>query len=152
MAGVRWKASNSVEQSTGVAKRCLLQVKAPANQRLQIDEVEISFKGVNNIAAPILVTFEIQSDKPTGSDVVTPVKTNQSDGETLQTTAAELFDGSDQPAVVATLYRFEVHPQGARSWQAPFGKEIPVKGGQYFGVTVTAEDAVSALVDIGGVE
>jgi len=153
MAGIRWSAVSS-EIASGTSKLTVLQVGAPTNRRLQVDELWLDLKGTTNTDAPVLVEIEIQSDNGTGGDAVTVKKINQSDDETLQTTAVENTDGSSQPTVVAVLIAREVHPQGGMfTWRAPWpGKELPVKGGQKLGISVTAGASVTVQAGILGEE
>lgn len=144
MAGVRFtvQASGVV---TGTAERCVLQIVAAANHRVRVPEFGISFDGVVDTDVPILVQLFRQTDTPTGSESVTPVKMNSSDDETIQTTATKHFDGSDQPTKSPTdpIFSEYVHPQGGYTWQAPFGNEIVVPGGTRLGMVVTAGVSVN---------
>ena len=143
MAGVRGVAQTT-EISTGTEsseaeKKTLLQLVAAANHRVKVDEISISFKGVDNTADPVLVRIFRQSSAGTMS-ALTPKKLNEADDETLQTTAQE--DASVEPTTGDEIMGEEVHPQSGFLWQAPFGKEIIVKGGNRLAVVVTAAEAV----------
>jgi hypothetical protein len=151
MAGVGFLAQSS-EISTGTSKRTLLQILAATNQRVLVKEIWVDFQGTSNTAAPILVEIAVQSTTPAGSDTVTPQKLNAGDNETLQLTAAELFDGTDQPTETNVIFRRLIHPQGGFTWQAPFGGEIPVLGGGRLGIAVTAGAAVDAVAGFKGTE
>ena len=140
MAGIDATAQTA-EIATGVAKKTLLQLIAAANHRVKVKEISVSFKGVSNTAAPILVQVLRQSDAGTMS-ALTPKKMNESDGETLQTTAQHTSTG--EPTGTDEIMGEEVHPQGGFLWQAPFGGELIVKGGNRAGIAVTAGASVSA--------
>lgn len=143
MAGLAFEAQ-SPEVATGTTKKTVLQILAPTNQRVLVSEWSISFEGLDPVGTPIQVTLERQSTAGSGGDPLTPVKTNSGDDETIQTTALSDIDTS-QPTETATLRREKVHPQGGYTWQAPFGKEIVVKGGERLGITVFAAVTVDCV-------
>lgn len=149
MAGVRFVAQSSVI-STGTTKKTVLQIVPPANQRVLVKEISISFNGLDPTDEAILVQAIRQSSAGTGGVALALVKENSADDETLQTTAQEDVDGSTQPTDVAVLKSEHVHPQGAWQWQAPFGGEMVVKGGERLGLAVTcpgpAVDCVARFV------
>lgn len=148
MAGVGFRAVTG-EIATGTSAKTLAQVVAASNHRILIKEISVSFKGTSNSAAPIKVDVVRQSDAGTTS-ALTPVKGNDADDETLQTTARHT--ATAEPTTGDVLLTMEVHPQSGFFWQAPFGGEIPVKGGGRLGVRVTAGADVNAAVTIVGEE
>lgn len=148
MAGVAF-AAVTAEISTGTSAKTLIQVVAAANHRIKINELSVSFKGTSNSAAPIKVRVLRQTDAGTAS-ALTPVKGNDADDETLQTTAQHT--ATAEPTAGDVLRSLEVHPQSGFYWQAPFGGEIIVKGGGRVGIEVTAGADVNAIAQIIGEE
>jgi hypothetical protein len=144
MAGLRFSVSTS-EINTGTTKVTLLQILAAANHRVKVSEIRVSFQGIVNTDAPILVEIARQSTTPAGSDSVTPEKLDPGYDETIQTSAAELFDGTNQPTETSIVDSELVHPQTGWGWQAPKGDEIIVPGGGRLGLAVTAAVAVDAV-------
>lgn len=142
MAGINLSAATP-EFTTGTSKKTVLQILAPTNRRLVVKEWGVSFKGTSNTEAPILVELIRQSTAGLDGDVLTPRKMNSADDETVQTTALSNIDGSTQPTDGDVLARKEVHPQGGYDWQAPFGGEIHVPGGERLGIAVSAGSAVN---------
>lgn len=140
MAGILATAQTP-EITTGTGKITLLQLVAPANQRLRVKEISVSFKGVVNTDAPILVQVLRQTTAGTMT-ALTPQKMNENDGETLQATAQHT--ASSEPTGSTEVMGEEVHPQGGFLWQAPFGGELIVKGGNRVGIAVTAGASTSA--------
>lgn len=132
---------------TNTAIKTLLQVLAPANQRVIMYEWDISFNGVSNTAAPILVELVRQTGAGTGLNTATLVKDNNSDQETIQSTGlygilttvntAEPTDGSVVP------FAEFVHPQQGYAWRATVGKEENIQGGTRLGCRVTAAASVN---------
>lgn len=141
MAGLKFMAQ-SPEIASGTAKKTLVQIKAATNQRVIVREVSVSFKGTSNTASPVLVQVIRQSTTGTMTGF-TPVKYDSAMGETLQTTAQHT--ATAEPTTTDILMSEEVHPQGAYTWQAPFGGELPVKGGEYLGIAVTAAADVTCV-------
>lgn len=148
MAGVSF-AAVTPEIATGTSLITLLQIVAAANQRVKVRELSVSFTGVTNTSLPILVKIVRQTTAGTMS-ALTPKKWNESDGETLQTTAQS--SATSEPTTTDVIMAEEVHPQGGYTWQAPFGGEITVKGGNRLGISVTAAASVNAVARVVGEE
>ena len=144
MAGIKSFATTG-EITTGTAKITLLQVVAPANQRLKVREFGISFKGVVNTDAPILVEIVRQSTAGTMSSL-TLVKDDASTDETLQATAQHT--ASAEPTQTAVVKSLEVHPQTSYTWQAPYGDELLIEGGGRLAIAVTAGVSTSAVASM----
>lgn len=149
MAGVRFHIPTA-EIATGIVVKTLLQILAAANHRVLIDGITISFQGVVATDSPILVEVLRQTDAGTGGTALTAKKNNDGDDEALQVTA--LTAPTAEPTGGDVLKRWLVHPQAGRPWQAPFGREIVVKGGGRLGLRVTAAASVDAVVEIEGEE
>ena len=136
MAGVL-ASLQTAEIASGTAKKTILQLIAAANHRDKVKEISVSFKGTSGSDAPVLVQVLRQTDAGSGGDALTPKKFNEGDDETLRTTGLKDIDGSE-PTGTDEVMGEEVHPQGGWTWQAPFGGEIIVKGGNRLGLAVTA--------------
>lgn len=142
MSGVKFAVQTS-EFTTGTVKLTVLQILAAANHRCTVKEWGVSFDGVSNTDAPILVGVERQSDGGTGGDVITGKKMNDADDEVIQTTALENIDASTAPTTTHELVGEQVHPQAGYTWQAPYGNEIIVEAGGRLAIVVTAGVAVN---------
>jgi hypothetical protein len=140
MAGVLF-AGNIAPVATGTSAKTLLQLVAAANQRIKVVEWSISFTGTSNTATPIQVDLVRQTTAGTSSPL-TLVKLNESDAETLQSTANQ--NATAEPTTGDNDITEEVHPQTGYTWQAPFGREIIIKGGNRLGIRVTAGASVTA--------
>jgi len=149
MAGLRFAAVQE-EISTGSgAWKTLVQVVAASNHRVKVEEIIISFKGTSNTATPIRVDILRQTDAGTAS-ALTLVKLDDSAGETLQTTAQH--SASVEPSAGDVLASQYIHPQGGSHWQARFGGEYLIGGGDRLGVRVYAGADVEAAVTLHGEE
>lgn len=142
MAGLRIVAQTD-EIATGASKKTLLQLVAAANHRVLVKELSISFDGTSNTADPIQVEVARQSDAGTMSSL-TLLKVDPDDDESIQTTAQHTATG--EPTETAVIMREQVHPQGGYTWQAPFGGELVINGGDRLAVVVTAGADVNAVV------
>jgi len=141
MAGLRLSVQTGLIV-TGTTKKTLLQLVAPTNQRLLVKEISVSFNGTSSTQRPIHVQVERQSTAGTMSSLP-PVKINTGDDETAQSTAQHT--ATVQPTSGNEVLGESVHPQGGSFlWQAPFGGEIVVKGGERLGITVTAVATTNA--------
>ena len=142
MAGILATAQTA-EVATGTSAKTILQLIAAANHRVKVKEWSVSFDGTSNTADPILIEVLRQSDAGTMS-VLTPVKIDADGDETLQTTAQE--NATVEPTAGDVVMREQVHPQGGYTWQAPFGGELVINGGDRLGIRVTAGADVNAVV------
>ena len=141
MAGIR-AIAQTAKVVTGTSAKTVLQLVAPANQRLLVKEWSLSFDGTSNSATPILVRVLRQTDAGTMS-ALSPVKDNSSDAETLQSSAQHT--ATVEPSAGNVLASEQVHPQGGYTWQAPFGGDIVVPGGTRLGIEVTAGASVDVV-------
>jgi hypothetical protein len=151
MAGMHFKARTD-PIATGTGTKTLLQVKAASNVRIKIQEWSISFQGTSNTAAPIQVELLRQTSAGTMGTSASTLKKDPDDmTETLQTTIQDT--ASSEPTAGDILDTQFVHPQLGYTWQAQFGKEIVVVGGERIAVRVVSPGAsVNAVVSIKGEE
>ena len=144
MSGVKL-AGVTAELDTTATLKTLFQLVAAANHRVLVKEWSISFKGTSNTNAPILVQVFRQTSAGTMS-ANTLVKINLDDDETIQTTA--LDNATVEPIKTNSIHTELVHPQGGYTWQASFGNDIVINGGDRLGWVVTAADAVNGVVSV----
>ncbi len=130
-------------QDTGTTRKTLVQIEAAANHRVLVHEIAVSFQGVVVTDAPNEVSILRQSSAGT-MDPLTLAKHDDGYDETLQTTG--LQNASAEPTEGSGIITQFVHPQAGYTWQAPFGKELVVKGGTRLGVEVFAGVDYKALV------
>jgi hypothetical protein len=118
--------------SAGTAKT-ILQLVAPANQKVDLRSVSVGFDGVNPSAEPNTVELVRQTTAGTMT-AATPVKDSAA-AETIQTTAQK--NATAEPTLGDVLRRWEHHPQ-AGSFVEKFDKrEIEMAGGTRLGLRVT---------------
>lgn len=150
MAGVNWNANTPVVSLAAATAKTVLQIVAPANQRLLVRRFHVSFQGVANSDKPVLVEVVRQSTAGTMS-ALTLTKGHDGDDETLQATAQHT--ATVEPTTGDVLWRDVVHPQGGTlQVLLPESRPIPVKGGGRLGIRCTATDAVDCVAGIGAEE
>ena len=145
MAGVIGRAVTA-QISTTTSTRTLLQLVAASNHRVLVREWHIAFEGITATDAPIQVRVLRQTTAGTAS-ALTLVKADDSDDETLQTTAQHSFT-STEPTSGDVLFNRLVHPQSGFSIILPPGRELVMKGGSRLAFEVTAAVAVDATVTV----
>jgi len=118
----------------------LIQLIAAANHRVKILEWGIFFNGTSNTAEPVDVQLQRQTDAGTGSSL-TPVKLDDSIGETLLTTGQQDFNA--EPTSTDEVDVALVHPQSWYVKQFPYGREPKIGGGDRLGLRATAPAIVS---------
>lgn len=149
MSGVRFSV-NSGNIATGTpGPTTMLQVVAAANHRVKVNEIGVSFEGIDPEGQPILVEILRQTTAGTSS-AATPVKINPADDETLQVTAIKA--ATVEPTAGDVLDMMLIHPQTGRDWQAVFAGEFIVPGGTRLGVRVSAAASVNGVATIKGEE
>lgn len=121
--------------------RTVLQLRAPSNHRLKILGWAVTFDGTSPTAEPVQVRFLRQTTDGTFTGL-TPVKLDDSVGETLQATGHHSAT-STEPSSGDVLKAVEVHPQSGYEDTLPYGREFIVGGGDRVGIECTAPAAVN---------
>lgn len=143
MAGINFtvKPTGEVALSAATAKT-VLQVAAPANQRLRLKAWGVYFDGTSVSAEPVQVSLVRQTTAGTMT-AVTPEKCDDSLPETVQSTAGA--NASAEPTTAGTLQYREVHPQSGYEYNWGFGDEDFIKGGGRVGIVCTAPATVNVI-------
>ena len=131
------------ETAFSTSAKTMLGAAAPAQQRLKVHEWSISFIGTSNTAQPVRVELMTGATSAGTSTAISPLtKDNPGDPETVQSTG--FYNCTVEPTgTLAAIKTEEVHPQTGYTWQAPYGKEVGVKGGNYITLRVTAAAGTS---------
>lgn len=146
MSGLRVTAENSAAVALAAAtEKSLVQVNAPANQRLKIQRVGIFFDGASTTAVPVLVKLILVTTAGT-STALTLNKLVSSDSETIQSTAGEnhTVEGTNG----TLLDQWLIHPQQGLDLTYAFGQEKIVVGGGRVAIKCTAPAVVNARAKI----
>lgn len=144
MAGVLfWADTGEVSLSAATAKTCL-EIGAAANHRVLIHQLSVMFKGTTAGNEPATVELTRFAASGTGT-AVTEVKFDETDDETIQTACEHT--ATVEPAAQTVLQTWSVHPSSGVIWTAPITNPIPIKGGGFAGIRITADDAVTVTVN-----
>ncbi len=119
--------------------KTILQIVAPANQRLKLKSWGVFFDGVNGSAEPVEVRLLRQTDAGTMSSL-TPIK-QVAGSETIQTTAQHT--ATVEPTEGDLIDGAEVHPQSGYEKLIPFDMPVEIPGGTRIGIECTAGEAVN---------
>jgi len=158
MARLRFIA-NPGGLSTHTARKTLIQLLAPSDQKTLIQTFGVGFQGVTSTDIPVLIELARQTDAGTpGGDggALTLIKHNSQDGETFRTTAQKGRSDSAawtaNPTTTDVLWRFPCHPQSGVVYGPPPGWEYLANEGERIGLLVTAAVAITAVAFINGEE
>jgi len=133
MAGIVASAVTGLVSTGGAGDVTVQQIVAAANHRVIVKMIDIAFSSVDNTDTPIEVYLSRQTDAGTMS-ALTPVKWDETDDETLQTTAQHTATG--EPTTGDAIYRTQIHPQGGIIQPFRYDLPITIKGGGRLGVIV----------------
>jgi hypothetical protein len=129
----------------------VLQIKAPAAQRVAVQQISISFDGTVNTNTPVkVVVFRQTTDGTAGSSTATIVRKDNDGTTAIQTTAKDTF--TVEPTSGDQHWICYIHPQTGVIYPLPIPGEIIVAPGGRLGVVCTAVQAVDALAVIEGEE
>ena len=145
MAGLKGRAVTSEIALSAATAKTIIQIVAASNHRVKVTEIWVSFDGVTSTDAPANIRILRQSTAGTMS-ALSPVKHNDSDDETLQTTAQHT--ATVEPTAGDVLAHIHVHPQGGRLQPIHLADPLWIKGGGRIGVEITSPAAVNALATV----
>ena len=146
MAGLRVTAENSAAVALSAATaKTILQLNAPANQRLKLQRVGVFFDGASTTAVPVLVRLVIATTAGTNTSL-TLNKLVSADSETIQTTAGE--NATVEPTKTTLLDQWLVHPQMGVDITYAFGQEKIIVVGSRVAIECTAPATVNVRAKI----
>lgn len=152
MARSFFAASNiAVKTLVAATAQTVLQITAPTNQRVAIQQISVSFDGTVNTAVPVVVVVRRQTTTGTaGSSAATIVKKDNDISTNIQTTAKDTF--TVEPTGSDILWASNIHPQTGVIYPLPIPGEIVIAGGGRVGVVCTAAAGVDCLCTVEGEE
>lgn len=131
MAALLLSANSGDQAVAGAVAETILQITAPANQRVKIQGFSITLAGTTPL--DLIVRVLRQTTSGTGNTVVTPVKLDPTGSETIQTTVTTNFSAEPTAGNVLEYKRL----QGSFEKMYLFGQELIVPGGGRVGIEVT---------------
>ena len=148
MAGLYGSACSGLVNVVGGTPVTVLQLIAPAQQRLRITQYEIQFDGVNSANTPATIQIMRQTGGTFGTSI-TPKKRNENSatGETLQATAKTAQSVAPTAGDIIHDWFGPVFG-GFLVVPCPPGQEDYVQGGGILGVYINAAQTVDVKVTV----
>jgi hypothetical protein len=138
--------SNGVIALASSAAKTALQVTAPANQRIAVKGLSVSFDGTSGSATPVVVDLCRQSGATTGSSTATIAKRDPA-MPTVQSTAVQnITSGAETTDEV--VQSWEIHPQSGVDYAFTLEDETIIAGSGKVGIRCNAPANVNCLVKL----
>lgn len=152
MARTYFTAANTAKQALAAATaKTAIQLIAPTNQRVAVQQITVSFDGTVNSNTPVLAQVYRQTTAGTTSGSAATIKKKDNDISTaIQSTVADGFTA--EPTYGDQHWICLIHPQTGVIYPLPIPGELILAGGGRLGVVLTAPQAVNAVVAIEGEE
>lgn len=143
MAGLLFRATPGDVSLSAATAKTVLQIVAPTNQRVLVRSMSVTFAGTNPIAAPATIRVLRQTTAGTVSSL-TLIKDNNSDDETIQSTAG--YNATAEPTASDVLATYRCHTQSGLVMDFPWNSPLIAKGGSRLGIEITSTEAVTCNV------
>lgn len=143
MAGLLFRATPGDVSLSAATAKTVLQIIAPTNQRVLIRSLRVTFAGTNPVAAPATVRVLRQTTAGTVTSL-TLVKDNNSDDETIQSTAG--YNATAEPTASDVLETYRCHTQSGLIIDFPWNSPLIAKGGSRIGIEITSAEAVTCNI------
>ena len=148
MAAIKARCLSASVALLAATAKTVIQIAAPANQRVKLSRLGISFDGGTSTSVPARVrilrqttagtfTSATNAPVPLESELTETVQTNYQVGATAEPTAGALLDDFAVPTFDGQYLDYP-----------PFANEIIIQGGGRLGVEVTAPAAVNVRVTV----
>jgi hypothetical protein len=149
MAGLYGSFTTGAVALTGGTAQTIIQIAAPANQRLRITAYEFSFDGTNSANTPAQIKVERQTGGSFTNTGVAPKKINDASNvaETLQASASTAVTSEATEGDVLQWFTVPVFG-GTVVIPQPPGQEDYVIGGTKLGIRVNAPQAVNVYCTV----
>lgn len=144
MADLLWIAQTAEIALSADVEKTVMQIVAPANQRLKVLRWGIYFDGTVVTAEPAQVRLLRQTTAGTMSSL-TPVKIGTA-SETIQ--ASAYHTATAEPTAGDVLDMAECHIQGGYEVIFPIGQDIKIPGGGRLGIAINSPSAVNVRAKI----
>lgn len=148
MAGLNLQITSGEVALVAATAKTILQIKAPANQRLLVTGLKLLGKAAaGGTEVPVKVRVTRNSANFGTGTSATPAKLNPSNGETVQSTAASNFT-IEPTTPTDTGVTYEFSPQSGYAEFLPFDKPWEVPGGQSLQVEATSTGTPTIAVSL----
>lgn len=140
MARLRFTLATTAEVACTTSVKTVLTLNNPADRRLAIRGVSVSFDGISSTAGGADVRLVIHSSSGTFTGA-TLVKDVRGTTEALGTSGG--FGASAEPSVSAVLRSYNINPMTGYERTFAEDEEIQLPGGERFGLQVIASSGVN---------
>lgn len=145
MSGVRFTCTTPEVANITTAKT-IIGIGAAANHRVHIKKIKLGLKGTTVTNEPVTVDY-IRFTTDGTATAGAPVKSNPRDPESLQGDFVHTY--TVEPSVgLAVEESFTLHPQGSVIEELPIERPIEIEGGKFWGIRLTADNAVTAIATV----
>ena len=151
MARLRFAYASTAEIALTTAQKTLIQLLAPANQRMAVRGWGIAFDGVSSTAGAVDVRLCIFSSSNGSYTGATLVKDLRGTTEAIQT-SGRFNNTSNEGSISDTLRSYEVNPMTGYERAFAQDEEIEIAGGERFGIIAIASSAVNCHVFVNAEE
>ena len=148
MAGLLCIAKTDEIALVAATAKTVLQIEAPANQRLKIKSWGIFFDGISGVEPAVEVVLMRQtvgSSEWTGT-VACKIQSPAGVSETVQTVGD--YNATAEPTTGDIVDMIESHPQSGYEKLIPFDMPIDVPGAGLLGIVCTAPAVVNVRAKI----
>ena len=145
MSGVGFTCVTGEVSLVATTAKTVIGLLAGANHRVHIKAIKLGFKGTAVANEPVTVEYVLWTVDGTGT-AGTIQNRNADDNETPE--ASFKYNYSAEPTTPTVLESFPLHPQGVWGESLPIEAPIPVPGSDYWGIRLTADDNVNAMVTL----
>jgi len=123
------------------ADKTLLVVTAGTNHQVEVEELQVTFFGVDTVQAPIEIQLQRASASGTGT-AVTLQKWLDSDGDTIDASAKQTM--TVEPTYTGAPMSWAVHPQSGII--LPFTKPLVIGAGDILGLLCQDPGTTTSMV------
>jgi hypothetical protein len=150
MAALKWRASTGPVALTANTTQTILQITAPANQRVLLKYLHVSFDGTNAALTPVNVIVRRQTSAggAVTSSPPTPVLVEKGLDETVQSAVTWQVTTSEPTGGDVLIERYLPAYYGSLDLQFPLKDEVQIQGGGRLGIVFVTPSGVSPNVNI----
>lgn len=141
-AGYTVTSGTSAVALSAATAKTVVGVVCASNVAARLVEAGVSFDGISGTAVPVLVELCDSSGAGAGTPAATPTP-RQIRGATRAAQCTGGNNYSAEPTTLTVLKHWFVHPQTARDFQLPLGREVEHVGAGGLFIRVTAPATVN---------
>jgi hypothetical protein len=145
MSGVGFYCQTPEVTLTAATADTVIGIAAAANHRVHVKKLWIGGKGVTVTNEPVTIEFIRFTGDGTGT-AGTVTKRDADASETVEASFKHTY--TVEPTGVTSLVAFTLHPQGLLGDTFAIEWPYPISGGDFWGIRMTADNAVNVIVTV----